>query len=338
MSHHEIAILGGAGFIGFTLANWLSERFDVRIIDKRRPVSLLGFDFDFVECDIRNYEEVKRSLSGADLAINAAIVQIPQVNDDKRLGYEVNVIGTQNVCEVVRDSSSLRGLLLTGSWHTIGERQLKGVIDERFGFRPDMVEDRARIYVLSKVAQESIVRLYDEESTNKIYGIIRIGTVLGDNMPEKTAARIFIDQALKGKKLTPYEHSMYRPMLYVNVRDVCRAFESYASMILNGSIAKQENSLAEIVNAYYPEPMTILELAQTIRNTVIGLTNGQLAPEVSVVRTGQPPLFRPEDKNKIKVDISRLFDFLGLENLLSPAEGIKSIIENRLVRMRSNTA
>lgn len=326
-SRHEIAIVGGSGFIGLTLANWLSKRFDVRIVDKRRPGKT---QLDYTECDIRSYDDVRTALDGADLVINTAIVQIPQINEDKRFGYEVNVIGTQNVCEAVRNSSSLRGLLLTGTWHTIGERQLNGIIDESFGFRPDMVEDRARIYALSKIVQESIVRLYDEASSDKTYGIIRIGTVLGSDMPEKTAARIFIEQALKGGKLTPYEHSMHRPMLYVDVHDVCRAFESYASMILKGSVAKTENSLAKIVNVYYPEPTTILELAETVKNTVIAMTGGQTKPEVEVVRTGKTLLFRPEDKSMIRIDVSRVNDFLGIDKLASPEEAIRSIIQCRL--------
>lgn len=71
------------------------------------------------------------------------------------------------------------------------------MIDEEFGFRPDQVETRARLYALSKMAQEAIVRLYDEMS-EKIYGVIGMATVLGERMPEKTAANIFISQGIKG--------------------------------------------------------------------------------------------------------------------------------------------
>jgi nucleoside-diphosphate-sugar epimerase len=41
-----------------------------------------------------------------------------------------------------------------------------------------------------------------------IYGIIRLGTVLGEGMPEKTAANIFIDKGLKGEPLTSYKHRL----------------------------------------------------------------------------------------------------------------------------------
>jgi nucleoside-diphosphate-sugar epimerase len=51
-------------------------------------------------------------------------------------------------------------LIVTGSWHTIGESELTGTINEEFGYRPDKVEERAKLYVLSKIAQETIVRFY----------------------------------------------------------------------------------------------------------------------------------------------------------------------------------
>ena len=130
--------------------------------------------------------------------IHASIVQIPLITEQKRRGFEVNFLGTQNVCRIVDEIPRIKCLILSGSWHTIGERGLKGIIDEEFGFRPDKVEDRARLYALSKMAQGSIVRFYDEMS-EKIFGVIRMGTVLGEGMPEKTAANIFVENVLKGK-------------------------------------------------------------------------------------------------------------------------------------------
>jgi UDP-glucose 4-epimerase len=150
----------------------------------------------------------------------------------------VNVIGTQNVRRAVDENPQMKGVILASSWHTIGESGVEGVIDEEFGFRPDRVEDRARLYALSKIAQESIVRFYDEMS-GKVFGIIRMGTVLGDGMPEKTAANIFIERALRGETITPYKHSMYRPMLYVDIEDVCLAYERFAIKILKGDVRRE---------------------------------------------------------------------------------------------------
>ena len=62
-------------------------------------------------------------------------------------------------------------------------------------------------------------------SRGKKYIIIRSGTVLGEDMPEATAANIFINNAIKGNPITPYQHSMYRPMLYIDIEDLCKAYE-----------------------------------------------------------------------------------------------------------------
>ena len=167
----QIAIIGGAGFVGRSLSRQLSKRFQVRILDTRRlPKDLEGI-VTYIHCDVTNPKDVEDGLHDIDLVIHTAIVQIPLINEQKLLGYAVNIVGTQNICEAVEKNPRIKGMMLTGTWHTIGEKDLQGTIDEEFGFRPDKVEERARLYAISKIAQEAIVRYYDEMST-KIYAII----------------------------------------------------------------------------------------------------------------------------------------------------------------------
>jgi len=323
---HKIGIVGGAGFIGESLARHLSKKFQVKILDVRTVLEDL---FASTHCDVRNYQEVVDGLDDVDLAIHTAIVQIPLINERKSLGYAVNVVGTQNVCRAVERNPKIKGMILAGTWHTIGERDLQGIIDEEFGFRPDKVEGRARLYALSKMAQDAIVRYYDETS-EKIYGIIRMGTVLGEGMPPETAASIFIRKGLLGEPITPFRHSMHRPMLYVDIRDICKAYEIYASRILNGECRKEESSLAHIVNVYYPRPTTILNLAEIIRKLIINLTDGKVRPKIEIMDKGAPPLFKEDDKKRIRVSIEKARKLLGLEKLRSPEESLKEIIRLQL--------
>lgn len=324
--------MGGSGFVGFSLARHLAKSFQVKVVDKNALPEKVQGKIGFERCDIRNYGEVESSLSDVDLVVHAAIVQIPLINEAKRLGYEVNVLGTQNLCRVVDKNTIIKGLILISSWHVFGESGLRGVINEEFGFRPDKVQERARIYALCKIGQETVVRLYDEFS-RKIFGVVRLGTVLGDRMPEKTAANLFISKGLRGEAITPYKDSMYRPMLYIDIGDVQKAVESYAKKILNGQACNEENSLHHVVNLCWPEPVTILELAEMVGDLVVKCTNAKMKPEIKIVDTGQASVFAAGDKKLMKVDVGKARGFLGLEDLVSPHESLERIIRKRIHKM-----
>lgn len=328
MSKNRIGIFGGSGYIGSAIAGILAPDFEVEIFDIKSPSKHLP-RVVFRKCDIRDYTQVENCCKDSDVVISTAIIQIPLINEQKRLGYEVNYLGTQNVCAAVNKNQKTKGLILSGSWHTIGERELRGLINEEFGFRPDKVEERARLYAFSKIAQESIVRYYSEMS-DKVFGIIRMGTVLGDGMPDRTAANIFIDRALKGLSITPFKHSMYRPMLYVDVRDICKAYKLFVTKILNGEVVKTQNSIEHIVNVYYPEPITIIDLAEIIKYTIMQETNNSIMPSIDIVDANQPTMFTEKDKKMISVDISKAQKFLGFDHLISPNESIKSLVKLRL--------
>jgi len=332
MTRHKIVVVGGSGFVGLALAKHLAKSFQVKVVDINPILEKVQGRILFERCDIRKYDEVENSLSDADLVIHAAIIQIPLINEVKRLGYEVNVLGTQNLCEVVNENPLIKGLILISSWHVFGESKLRGVINEEFGFRPDKVQERARLYALCKIAQETIVRLYDEFS-GKIFGVVRLGTVLGDGMPEKTAANLFISRGLRREAITPYKDSMYRPMLYIDICDVQKGFESYAKKILNGEVCKGANSLHHVVNLCWPEPVTVFELAEMVRDLIIKCTDGKINPEIKIVDTGQPSFFAAGDKKLMKVDIGKARGFLGLKNLVSPSKSLERVIRKRINKM-----
>ena len=328
MEKTKVGIVGGSGYIGSTLALKLSQKHSVKIIDLKKPKKHIK-NIEFTKCNIINYDDVKNAVSDIDVIIHTAIIQIPYINENKRLGYDVNFIGTQNVCRAVEEVSLTKGLILAGTWHVFGERDLTGVIDESFGFRPDKVEERARLYAFSKIAQEIIVRYYNEMS-EKIYGVIRLGTVLGKGMPEKTAANIFISRGLKGESITPYKHSMYRPMLYVDLNDVCNIFGIFVNKIISKEIAKNNNSLDNIVNIYWSKPLTIYDLALLIRNSIIKNTEGKIIPEIDVVDFGEPMLFNENDKNLMRIDQTRINHFLDNVELTDPKNTINKLIKDRI--------
>ena len=54
-----------------------------------------------------------------------------------------------------------------------------------------------------------------------------------------------------------------------------------------------------------------------------------MRPKIEIVDNGIPPLFTEEDKNRIKVDLSKAKKLLGLEKLKSPKESIREIVKLR---------
>jgi nucleoside-diphosphate-sugar epimerase len=322
----DVVVFGGSGFIGSNLAAHLSSRgYRVRVADVNPPKRSLE-NVDFKRCDVRDALDVFACLADASVAINTAIIQIPRINEEPVLGYQVNVVGTQNICEAVARLDNVVGLVQAGTWHTIGEMGLEGVVDEEFGYRPDKVEERAKIYALSKVCQESVVRLYSHMYPNKSYVVLRTGTVLGPGMPELTAASIFIRNALSGKPLTPYKHSMYRPMLFVDIEDVCKAYEVVVGKVLEGGLRGANN----VYNIVYPEPVTVIELAEYIKQIVYEETGGRINPAIEIVDKGLLSAFTPEDKHKFQVKVDKVKDILGLDYLKSPLATLRTLVRNSI--------
>lgn len=325
-----VGVVGGSGFVGSAISEFLlktDDRYEVIVLDIKQPSVRLSNRLSFQYCDVRDSSQVFSFAKEFDLLIYAAIIQIPQIDQDPEQAYNVNILGLQNACEAVKKSQRARGLLLTGSWHVFGEYGLRGRIDEDFGFRPYKVEERARLYALHKVAQETIVRTYGYMS-EKAYGVIRLGTVLGEGMPEKTAANIFIEQAINNKPITPYSHSAYRPMLYVDIRDVCTSFYLFSKKIFE---AKNPQSLSTSINLCWPKPITIIELAELVKKTVAGLTNNMLNPEVKIVETGQLPIYSKSSAKGFRVNVEKAKSFLGMRKLTSPKASLSRIIRKRLV-------
>ncbi len=328
MRSYDVAIIG-AGFVGSSLAKHLSSRYDVTALDVNpHPPLLDDVDVEHRVCDIQHYRDLKTKLGKPKAVIHTAIIQIPVINELKEQAYTVNVLGTHNVCRLVKETSETQGLILTGTWHVFGEREYKGTVDVSFGYRPDKVEERARLYVISKMLQEGIVRFYDSMVRDKTYTIIRLGTVLGEHMPQKTAANLFITNGLQGKPLTPYKHTMHRPMLYLSIDDLCRVFGAYVDKILSGELAGTDSN-GGIYNLFNPHPITILELAKTIQDAVRECTNGKIAPAIEVVDKHLPVLFNPDEKQTLNADIDKTLRFFAIQALKDPRDAIFEIVNAR---------
>jgi nucleoside-diphosphate-sugar epimerase len=93
-----IAIIGGSGFIGTHIIDYLLENniTNFFILDIKNSEKYNDY---FKYCDIRNYDQLFNSLLRAESVINLAAVHSDAVNSEALFTY-TNVHGSNNLCKV----------------------------------------------------------------------------------------------------------------------------------------------------------------------------------------------------------------------------------------------
>ena len=328
MKSTKIAIVG-CGFLGTSLAKYLKDFFSVTTFDVfPQPKLLQNYNIEHKICDITNFNQLQEKIETTSIIIHTVATNLANIPSNS-LAYDINIKGIQNVCETVSKNESIRGMILCSSWHVYGDQDISGDINEDYGYRPDKVEERAKIYALSKVIQDCIVRFFDKKQDEKIFGAFRLGTILDYNMRNDTAAGKFITKALAGDDVTPYKHSMNKPMFFVSMNDVCKSFKSFIDYILTKD-KKNIGDVDHIFNLAYPTPVKIIDLANSIIDSVKKNSNGKILPKLSIVDLGIEETDSQIVEKSAQIDISKIKECLNISSLTKPEDVIDQIIRSRL--------
>lgn len=231
----KVVIVGGCGFLGTALAKHMSsQEHQITVLDCQGSSDVAPyFSFDLLK------QNPFKFVDNADLVVNCAIVQVPQINGDPWLGYAVNVRGLQKLLDAV-EQSRCGGLVHVSSWEV----------------QETVCEERSQFYRQTKVIQEKLVEWF-RLAGKKRYGVVRIGTLLGEGMNPDTAASIFIEKALKGEAVTPYSHSLMRQLHYLDILDAQRLITQYCVDLM-------DDKAPELATFYHPMPVSIWDLAQSV--------------------------------------------------------------------------
>lgn len=164
-----IALIGGSGFIGSRLSKRLrNNKRDLKIIDK----NLSPFYMDICHtADIREVNQLRNALTGADIVINLAAEHRDDVSP-KSLYDEVNIGGSKNVCNVC-DELGITKIIFTSSVAV-------------YGFAPKGTDENGKInyfndYGRTKYEAEKVYRDWlAKDPKNKSLTIIRPTVVFGE--------------------------------------------------------------------------------------------------------------------------------------------------------------
>ena len=303
----NVLVTGGLGHIGSKLVRDLaliSEVKLIRILDNlstQRYCSLFNLPdtvkFEFIEGDIRNREDLARSLKGIDIVFHlAAITDTTLSVNMPELTREVNYEGTVKVVQA-SVNNGVKKIIYPSTTSVYGP--CTGTVTEEW-------EDckPASPYALYKLKGEEAVL----ESARKglIEGVVlRLGTIYGPSIGMRfhTAVNKFVFQACMGLPLTVWKdaYDQYRP--YLDLSDAVQAFQLMMEPGLGNG---------EVYNVL-TENHTVRQLVNIIRSYV---------PDVNIVFTKAPIL----NQTSYYVDCSKIRR-LGFEPKGNLSKSIKDTVD-----------
>ncbi|MBU0569647.1 GDP-mannose 4,6-dehydratase [Patescibacteria group bacterium] len=326
----KILITGGAGFIGSNSATYfLKKGWKVVVLDNfSRPggkenvkwLRSLGGDLEIVRADIRsNLKILTREVSKADAVLHlAAQVAVTTSVENPREDFEINALGTFNVLEAIRKSSSQPFLIYSLTNKVYGgmegvevEETKNGYVYRDFphGISENFPLDFHSPYGCSKGAADQYVRDYA-----RIYGlktvVFRQSCIYG---PRQFGVEVqgwvawFVIAAVLNKPITIYgDGKQVRDILYVD--DLVRAYEL--------AFNQMDKIKGEVFNIGGGPKFTM-----SIWKEFRPLLENYLGKKIKV----SDSCWRPGDQKIYVSDVRKAKRMLGWQPMVTVAEGVKKL-------------
>ena len=177
----RILITGGAGFIGSNLAETLLQDEQVslvRVMDNLATGSLDNIapfrnhpKFEFMEADIRNYEDCLRACEGIEgISHQAALGSVPRSIHDPLTTNAVNITGTLNIFTAAKELK-IGKVVYAASSSTYGDHPGLPKVEDRIG-------NPLSPYAVTKYVNELYAKVYASVYDMRIIGL-RYFNILG---------------------------------------------------------------------------------------------------------------------------------------------------------------
>ena len=271
-----IFITGGAGFIGSRLTARLVDKNKVIIFDSldRNAIQhtdlLTHENISFIQGDIMNLESIKVTFSEyqPEYVVHcAAIAGVDTVIKDPVRTLNTNIIGTNNVLEAALDLKDLKRIVLFSTSEVFGTQSFNS--KENNPAVIGAVGEARWTYALSKLTNEHYADAYFKKYKMPTV-ILRPFNIYGPGQVGEGALSIFIQKAIKGKKITIHgDGSQIRAWCFVD--DMVRGM--LLSMVHIEAIGKSFN----IGNAR--STLTIYGLANAVVRILNSKSEIQFVPK-----------------------------------------------------------
>jgi UDP-glucose 4-epimerase len=316
-----IGITGAAGYIGSRVVADIRSahpEWNVIAIDNqyRGQVTSVG-EVDIQHVDIRNRERLESALKGADVVCHlAAISGVDDCEENHDLGYEVNVVGTNNVAWFCRKTGA--ALSFPFSMAVLGD-------PETFPITVDHPRDPLNWYGRTKLLGERAIRSYAHGSfpahlflVSNLYGEHDID---GTRVSKPTVINFFASRVADDEALTVYEPGT-QSRNFIHVKDVARVYVRSAERLLAQRDAGETGAQAyEVATTEDPSVMTVAERVAELAEEELGVS-----PEVKLVEN--PRGSSETLVEDFSVDISTTKADLGWEPQYSVDTSIRELLQH----------
>ena len=309
MKNKKILLVGGAGYIGNSVAKFFLQKnfqvicFDSLVYSQKQSIKALKKNKNYTFCygDIRKTQDYIKIISEIDvIVILAGLVGDPITKKYKTLSKAINVDGIKRFVTKCKNYRNIERLIFISTCSNYGIGSNKILFDEKSKLKP------LSIYAKQKVKLEKFIMSL--KNTQYSPCILRFATAFGSSsrMRFDLTVNHFIKSLLEGKRLEIYDPLTWRP--YCHVKD-------FARLIHKVTTCKKNKIAHQIFNAgNNNNNFTKLDIVKKIQKFI---STGSVIFKKNDV-----------DKRNYRVDFSKIKKKLKFQTKFSLEYGIKEIISD----------
>lgn len=318
----RVLITGGAGFIGSHLAEELHKRNNfVNVVDNLSTGRLENVEhllhsprFSIAVESILNETVMDRLVSECDIIYHlAASVGVELIVNKPVEVIETNILGTEMVLKLA--NRYLKKVIITSTSEIYGKSEKTPFKENDDRVLGPTTKNRWS-YSSSKAIDEFLALAYHKQRKMAVV-ITRLFNTVGPRQTGQYGMVLprFVVQALKGEPLTVYGDGN-QTRCFAHVRDVVNA------LIV---LAETSNAIGQIFNIGNDQPITILELANKVKQITKSESEIKFVPyDIAYEEGFEDMAIRIPDLTKIKT-------LIGYEPRYSIDEIIKSVVDYFLI-------